>query len=100
MKVCILDSDSTLTDALRRGLVERDIAAEHRRLPTDGDIDAETLSFDLIVLCQQDLNERGQAHQGCLADPNRHPAADCRHIKYYASGATRSNRRLRQKCTA
>lgn len=57
MKVCILDSDSTLTDALRGGLVERDIAAEHRRLPTDGDIDAETLNCDLIVLCQQDLNE-------------------------------------------
>ena len=53
MKVCILDSDATLTDALSEGLGARDIVAEHRRLPTDGDIDAETLSCDLIVLCQQ-----------------------------------------------
>ena len=53
MKVCILDSDATLTNALSEGLGARDIVAEHRRLPTDGDIDAETLSCDLIVLCQQ-----------------------------------------------
>ena len=58
MKVCILDSDSTLTDALREGLGARDIAAEHSPLPSDGNIDAGTLSCDLIVLCQQDLSER------------------------------------------
>ena len=58
MKVCILDSDATLTNALSEGLGARDIATEHRRPPSDGDIDAETLSCDLIVLCQQDSSER------------------------------------------
>lgn len=58
MKVCILDSDATLTNALSEGLGARDIAAEHRRLPNDGDIDAGTLRCDLIVLCQQDSSER------------------------------------------
>jgi len=59
MKVCILDSDSTLTNALREGLGARGIAAEHRRLPNDGDIAAEAQSYDLVVLCQQDLSENG-----------------------------------------
>ena len=58
MKVCILDSDATLTNALSEGLGARDILAEHCRPPSDGDIDAGTLSCDLIVLCQQDSSAR------------------------------------------
>ena len=57
MKVCILDSDATLTNALSKGLGARDIVAEHLRLPSDGDIDAGTLRCDLIVLCQQDSSD-------------------------------------------
>ena len=57
MKVCILDSDATLTNALSEGLGARDIVAEHRRPPSDGDLDAGTLSCDLIVLCQQDSSD-------------------------------------------
>ena len=57
MKVCILDSDATLTNALSEGLGARDIVAEHRRPPSDGGLDAGTLSCDLIVLCQQDSSD-------------------------------------------
>ena len=57
MKVCILDSDATLTNALSEGLGARDIVAEHRRPPSDGDLDAGSLSCDLIVLCQQDSSD-------------------------------------------
>ena len=57
MKVCILDSDATITNALSEGLGARDIVAEHRRPPSDGDLDAGTLSCDLIVLCQQDSSD-------------------------------------------